>query len=123
MVWGTGRPRRELLYSDDMAEACLFLLRLPDTEFAKLVAPATLPLVNIGTGVDHTIAELAKLVAEVVGFRGALRFDPSRPDGTPQKLLDVSRLARLGWKASTSLKEGTAFAYRDFLTSLHKVPA
>jgi GDP-L-fucose synthase len=123
VVWGTGRPRRELLYSDDMAEACLFLLRLPDAEFAKLVAPAALPLINIGTGIDLTIAELAKLVAEVVGFRGALRFDTSRPDGTPQKLLDVSRLASLGWKARTSLKDGIGLAYRDFLARLHKVAA
>jgi GDP-L-fucose synthase len=123
VVWGTGQPRRELLYSDDMAEACLFLLRLPDVEFAKLLAPASLPLVNIGTGVDLTIAELAKLAAEVVGFRGSLRFDTSRPDGTPQKLLDVSRLARLGWKAHTPLKEGIGLAYRDFLAGLQKVPA
>jgi GDP-L-fucose synthase len=123
MVWGTGRPRRELLYSDDMAEACLFLLRLADGEFAKLVAPAALPLVNIGTGVDLTIAELAKLVTEVVGFRGGLRFDTSRPDGTPQKLLDVSRLARLGWKARTSLKDGIGLAYRDFLAGVQRIPA
>jgi GDP-L-fucose synthase len=115
VVWGTGRPRRELLYSDDMAEACLFLLRLPDVEFAKLVAPAALPLVNIGTGVDLTIAELARLVAEVVGFRGALRFDTARPDGTPQKLLNVSRMGKLGWKARTSVRDGISLAYRDFL--------
>jgi GDP-L-fucose synthase len=123
IVWGTGRPRRELLYSDDMAEACLFLLRLSDTDFAKLVAPAALPLVNIGTGVDLTIAEIAKLVAEVVGFRGALRFDTSRPDGTPQKLLDVSHLRKLGWEARTSLNEGIALAYRDLLASMQKIPA
>jgi GDP-L-fucose synthase len=82
-----------------------------------------LPLVNIGTGVDLTIAEIARLVAEVVGFRGALRFDTSRPDGTPQKLLDVSRLSKLGWKARTSLKEGVALAYDDFLASRLKIPA
>jgi GDP-L-fucose synthase len=123
VVWGTGRPRRELLYSDDMAEACVFLLRLPDAQFAELVAPAAMPLVNIGTGTDVTIAELAQLVAKVVGFRGSLRFDTSRPDGTPQKLLDVSRMYQLGWQARTSLEEGIGLAYRDFLASMQNVSA
>jgi GDP-L-fucose synthase len=123
IVWGTGRPRREFLYSDDMAEACVFLLRLPDAQFAELVTPAAIPLVNIGTGTDVTIAELAKLVAKVVGFRGSLRFDTSRPDGTPQKLLDVSRMYKLGWQARTSLEEGIGLAYRDFLASMQNVSA
>src|SRR5688572_9223008 len=82
VVWGTGRPRRELLYSDDMAEACVFLLQLQSEDFERLVSPQSLPLVNIGVGTDLTIAELAGLVCEVVRFRGALRFDTSRPDGT-----------------------------------------
>jgi GDP-L-fucose synthase len=123
VVWGTGRPRRELLYSDDMAEACVFLLQLADADFARLVAPQSLPLMNIGVGADLTIAELAALVCEVVGFRGTLRFDTSRPDGTPQKLLDVSRLGKLGWSARMPLKEGIGLAYRDFLAGTQRVPA
>jgi len=123
VVWGTGRPRRELLYSDDMADACAFLLQLAEADFARLVAPQSLPLMNIGVGADLTIAELAALVCEVVGFRGTLRFDTSRPDGTPQKLLDVSRLGKLGWRARTPLKEGIGLAYRDFLAGMQRVPA
>jgi GDP-L-fucose synthase len=114
-VWGTGNPRREFLYSDDMAEACVFLLTLPQARYAELVAPGSLPLINIGAGKDLSIRELAELVCEVVGFRGKLEFDPSKPDGTPRKLLDVSRLAALGWSPKTSLREGIALAYRDFL--------
>jgi GDP-L-fucose synthase len=114
-VWGTGNPRREFLYSDDMAEACVFLLTLPQARYAELVAPRSLPLVNIGAGKDLSIRELAGLVCEVVGFRGKLEFDPSKPDGTPRKLLDVSRLAALGWTPRTGLREGIALAYRDFL--------
>jgi GDP-L-fucose synthase len=123
VVWGTGRPRRELLYSHDMAEACVFLLQLSGAEFERLVSPQSLPLVNIGVGTDLTIAELAGLVCQVVGFPGALRFDTSRPDGTPQKLLDVSRITKVGWKARTSLKDGIGLAYRDFLAGVQRIPA
>jgi GDP-L-fucose synthase len=114
-VWGTGNPRREFLYSDDMAEACVFLLALPQARFADLVAPKSLPLVNVGAGKDLSIRELAEMVCEVVGFRGRLEFDPSKPDGTPRKLLDVSRLSALGWVSQMRLREGIALAYRDFL--------
>ena len=113
-VWGTGRPKREFLYSDDMADACVYLLGLPDARFAPLVAPGALPLVNIGAGKDLSIRELAELVCEVVGFRGRLQFDASKPDGTPRKLLDTSRLAQAGWSARIALKEGIDLAYRDF---------
>ncbi|MFB9267656.1 GDP-L-fucose synthase family protein [Bradyrhizobium erythrophlei] len=105
VVWGTGTPRREFLYVDDLADACVHLLK-------TYSAPE---LVNIGTGEDITIAEFALAVAATIGFRGEISFDTSRPDGTPRKLLDVSRLAKLGWRARTSLDEGIALAYRAYL--------
>ncbi len=103
-VWGTGTPRREFLYVDDMADASIHLLRH--------YSGGT--LVNVGTGEDITIAEFARVVAKTIGYTGEIVFDPSKPDGTPRKLLDVSRLAELGWKASTSLEEGMKLAYRAF---------
>ncbi|MGA8902749.1 GDP-L-fucose synthase [Bradyrhizobium sp.] len=106
VVWGTGTPRREFLYVDDLADACVHLMKTYSSD----------ELVNIGTGKDVTIAEFARVVAGVVGYTGAISYDPSRPDGTPQKLLDVSRLARLGWKASTSLKDGLKLAYQAYLS-------
>ena len=117
-VWGTGNPRREFLYSDDMAEACVFLLTLPEERYRELVAPKALPLINIGAGKDLSIRELAELVCEVIGFRGRLELDPSKPDGTPRKLLDVSRLESLGWRLAISLREGVRMAYDDFRTML-----
>ena len=104
VVWGTGTPRREFLYVDDLADACVHLM---EQGYAG-------PLVNIGTGEDVTIRELAETVMEVVGFEGRIVFDSSKPDGTPQKLLDVSRMTALGWRASTGLREGIASAYADF---------
>lgn len=101
VVWGTGRPRREFLYVDDLADACVHLM-------AKAYAG---PLVNIGTGEDVTIGELAQTVMDVVGFRGRVVFDTTKPDGTPRKLLDVSRAQALGWRAQVSLRDGIARAY------------
>ncbi len=119
-IWGTGTPRREFLYSDDMADACVFLMNLPDAEFAKITAnPAEPPLVNIGCGTDLTIRELAETIAEVLGFRGSIAFDAGKPDGTPRKLLDVSRLFSLGWRPTVSLREGISRAYQAFL-QLHQ---
>ena len=118
VLWGSGRPRREFLHSDDMAEACVFLMSLPDPAFDRLVAPEAAPMVNVGAGVDLSIAELAALIAEVLEYRGAFEYDASKPDGTPRKLLDVSRLDALGWKARIALREGIALAYRDFLSRL-----
>ena len=115
-LWGSGRPRREFLLSDDMAEACVFLMRLPDAEFGKLVAPAQAPVINIGAGADQSIAELAALIAEVLGYRGEFVYDASKPDGTPRKLLDSARIMALGWKPKAGLREGIAVAYRDFLS-------
>ncbi len=105
-VWGTGTPRRELLYSDDLAQACVFLMNLDDARYNSLLNEAEPPLINIGTGEDVTIRELAETVAGVLGFRGQLVFDTGKPDGTPRKLMDVSRLHSLGWRHTTSLEEG-----------------
>jgi len=105
VVWGTGTPRREFLYVDDLADACVHLM--------KNYSDAG--LINIGTGEDITIAEFARVVAATVGYSGEISFDTSRPDGTPRKLLDVSRLARLGWCASTRLEEGVRLAYQAYL--------
>lgn len=116
-VWGTGTPRREFLYSDDMAAACVFLMRQSSAEFDSLLASfgEQAPLLNVGRGDDVTIAELAGLVGKAVGYAGAIRFDTSKPDGTPRKLLDVSRINRLGWKAAISVEEGLSLAYQAFL--------
>ncbi|WP_425364293.1 GDP-L-fucose synthase [Bradyrhizobium barranii] len=106
IVWGTGTPRREFLYVDDMADACVHLMK----------TYSSAELVNIGTGEDITIAEFARVVAAIVGYGGEIGFDTSRPDGTPRKLLDVSRLAKLGWRATTSLEDGVRRAYAAYLS-------
>jgi GDP-L-fucose synthase len=104
VIWGTGTPRREFLYSDDLAKALIFLMDLPEAEFEKLVDPEHCPIINIGSGLDLTIKELAETVMEVVGFKGKLVFDTSKPDGTMKKLLDISRILSLGWSPQISLK-------------------
>lgn len=106
VVWGTGKPRRELLSSEDLAEACVFLMNLPEKKFSSLLAEGQPPLINIGTGEDLSIRELAELVSEALGYNGRLVFDSTRPDGTFRKLLDVSRIHALGWRARTSLRDG-----------------
>jgi len=105
-LWGTGTPRREFLLSDDMADACLFLMGLPNDQFDELLAHEPAPLVNIGCGEDLTIRELAEIIANVVGFTGGFTFDSSKPDGTPRKLLDCSRLKSLGWHSAFPLRLG-----------------
>ena len=116
VVWGTGKPRREFLYSEDMADACLFLMNLSEEDFSSLITHhSSPPLINIGCGEDLTIKELAELVAKTVGFTGALKFDTSKPDGTPRKLLDVGRLLSLGWRPTIPLDAGIKAAYFDFL--------
>lgn len=110
-IWGTGSPRREFLFVDDLADACVFLLENYDY---KDVAP----FINIGVGEDLTIKELAELIGEIVGFEGELRFDPSKPDGTPRKLLDVSKLYALDWRARTSLEEGIRKTYDAFVKTI-----
>lgn len=106
-IWGTGTPMREFLYVDDLADACVFLMNNYDGE----------DIVNVGTGKDLTIAELAELIKDVVGYMGELIFDTSKPDGTPRKLLDVSRIAGIGWKAKTDLKSGIEQTYQWYLQS------
>jgi GDP-L-fucose synthase len=106
VVWGTGTPRREFLYVDDMADACVYLMK----------TYSEMELINIGSGRDVTIAEFADLVAATVGYRGSISYDTSRPDGTPRKLLDVGRLATLGWRARTSLEDGLRLAYQAYLS-------
>ena len=106
VVWGTGTPRREFLYVDDLADACVHLMK----------TYSSADLVNIGTGEDITIAEFARVIAATVGYTGKISFDTSRPDGTPRKLLDVSRLTKLGWRATTSLEDGIGLAYQAYLT-------
>jgi GDP-L-fucose synthase len=115
-IWGSGKPLREFMHSDDMADACVHLLELPEAEFAKLTRSKTeAPLLNVGTGIDQTILELAEMIRKTVGFDGRFVFDASKPDGTPRKLLDVSRLRATGWRPHFTLETGLADAYRDFL--------
>ncbi|ODU99301.1 MAG: GDP-fucose synthetase [Thiobacillus sp. SCN 63-57] len=126
-VWGTGTPRREFLYSDDMADACVYLMSLPDEQFVPLLGQdrndGLAPLMNIGVGHDLTIRELAETVKDVVGYQGMIEFDSTKPDGTPRKLMDVGRLNAMGWSAHMEMREGLARAYQDFLGGLQPVPA
>jgi GDP-L-fucose synthase len=119
-VWGTGTPKREFLYSDDMAAACVFVMNLPDDQFKSLLASnrndGLPPLLNLGSGSDLSIAELASLVQEVVSFKGEIIFDTTNPDGTMRKLMDSQRINKLGWHPDTSLKEGLQLSYQDFIS-------
>ena len=108
VVWGTGTPKRDFLYVDDMADACVFLME-HNIHYG---------IYNLGTGIDVTIRELAETITDVIGFTGKIIFDSSKPDGTPRKLLDVSRMKQLGWQANTALRDGIARAYAAYLTSL-----
>lgn len=121
-IWGTGTPRREFLYSDDMADACVFLMNLPDDKYQTLLGSDESvsgkfepPLINVGYGEDVTIRELAELIKTTIGFEGEIELDASKPDGTMRKLMDVSLLNSIGWKAKTSLVDGLKLAYQDFL--------
>jgi GDP-L-fucose synthase len=115
VIWGTGKPLRELLFVEDLADAILFLLENVD---AKDLYENGISHLNIGTGKDLTILELAKLVAEIIGFKGKIVHDSSKPDGTPRKLLDVSRINSLGWKYTTDLREGIIKTYKWFLKNM-----
>jgi GDP-L-fucose synthase len=123
-VWGTGKPKREFLYSDDMADACIFLMNLPEDTYITLLGidrnDGIAPLVNIGVGEDLTILELAGKVKDVVGFQGTIELDSAKPDGTMRKLMDVSRLHALGWHARTDLENGLKSAYQSFISGNFK---
>jgi len=115
-LWGSGSPRREFLHSDDMAEACVFLMALPEEDFRRIaVGSPGFPLINIGAGTDLTIAELAALVAEVVGFQGKFSWDRTKPDGVSRKLLSSARLQELGWRQKIDLRQGIQRTYAEFL--------
>ncbi len=118
-VWGTGSPRREFLYSDDMADACVYLMCLPDAQYTPLLgqdrSDGLPPLMNIGVGHDLTIRELAGAIQSVVGFNGEIVFDSAKPDGTMRKLMDVGRLSAMGWRASTDMQRGLAAVYQDYI--------
>ena len=127
VVWGTGNPMREFLYSDDMADACVFLMNLPEKIYCGLLGTEDSrndrfdpPLVNIGVGYDISIKDLAILVSKIIGFAGEIHFDISKPDGTQKKLLDVSKLNKLGWTAKIGLQEGLERAYSDFRNAASK---
>ena len=112
VVWGSGKPRREFLHVDDLADAAVFLMREYDDP----------GIVNVGTGEDHEIGELARLVGEITGYQGKIVFDASKPDGTPRKLLDVSRLTGLGWRSKTQLRDGLAETYKWYLERSELIP-
>ncbi len=117
-VWGSGTPRRELLYSEDCAQACAFLMMLPEDAFKSLLLPDSPPLINIGTGEDVSIRELAGMVATQLDFPGEIVFDPSKPDGTPRKLLDISRIRKLGWRFQTTLPDGIVKTHAAYQAGL-----
>jgi GDP-L-fucose synthase len=117
-LWGTGAPRREFLYSDDMAAACVHLMGLPEANLAPIVNDEKPPLINVGCGEDLTICELAELVREIVGTDATIEWDTSKPDGTPRKLLDVSRLSALGWQQTIKLEDGVQRAYTEYAAGL-----
>ena len=114
-IWGSGRPMREFLYVDDMAAACVHVMNLPKASYERHTQPM-LSHINVGYGSDLTIADLTRNVADTVGYAGQIRFDASKPDGTPRKLMDSSRLHKLGWQAKVDLPTGLALTYQDFLT-------
>jgi GDP-L-fucose synthase len=121
-IWGTGTPRRELLHVDDMAAACIHVMELPREVYQAQTQPLT-SHINVGTGQDVSIRELAQLIADVVDFPGELQFDPRKPDGAPRKLLEVSRLAEMGWTARIGLREGLESTYRWFLANQARLRA
>jgi GDP-L-fucose synthase len=114
-LWGSGRPHREFLHVDDLADGCIFLMSREEKKLRSLLTADRLPLINIGWGKDISIEELAILIKKTVGFDGDIVFDTTKPDGTPQKLLDVARMAELGWKAKITLKDGISQVYRWYL--------
>ena len=121
-IWGTGMPRREFMFSEDMADGCIFLMKLNDEAYGRLLGDTSFdgeefnpPLINLGAGGDIKIFDLARLIKEIVGYEGAIQFDVTRPDGTPKKLMDDSRLKTLGWSPKTDLRQGLELTYRGYV--------
>jgi GDP-L-fucose synthase len=119
LIWGTGAPMREFLYVDDMAEACLHIMELDPDSYARNTQPM-LSHINIGTGEDLSIRDLAETIGEVIGYQGRIAFDTTKPDGTPRKLMDVGRMKSLGWRPQVRLRDGLTLAYADFLASMRR---
>jgi GDP-L-fucose synthase len=119
LIWGTGTPMREFLYVDDMAEACVHIMELDSDTYGRNTEPM-LSHINIGTGEDLSIRDLATTIGQIVGYQGRIAFDTTKPDGTPRKLMDVGRLHSLGWRAKIGLRDGLALAYADFLTGTRR---
>jgi GDP-L-fucose synthase len=115
VLWGSGTPKREFLYADDLANGLVFLATLDAQRYDALVEPSQCPLINVGSGEDLSIRELAETIAEVIGYSGKFVQDTSKPDGTMRKIMDVSKLRNLGWKPETNLPTGIALAYKDYL--------
>jgi len=115
IVWGTGAPRREFLYSDDLADACLFLMRDLENVWGQLFSDGQPPIVNVGVGHDLTISEVADEICKVIKYTGVIKYDSSKPDGTPRKLLDITKIREIGWEAKKSFNDGLQVAYADFL--------
>jgi GDP-L-fucose synthase len=121
VLWGSGKPKREFLYCDDLAHAILFLLNLDDIKFSRLVDPRECPLINVGSGEDLPVYDLAELISSIIGFKGKISLDISKPDGTMRKVMDVTKVNQLGWSYQTKLKDGLSIAYQDFLRKHSKV--
>ena len=121
-VWGTGKPKREMLYTDDLARGCIKLLLSSDNLFKKFRSADVFPIINIGSGNELTIKELAEKICEVVGYQGRLVFDHSKPDGTPRKVLDSNMIRSFGWRPTVALDQGIQVTYQDFLTRTGSVP-
>jgi len=116
LLWGSGNPRREMLHVDDIADACIFLCKLSENRYRGFFTHNHTPLINIGCGEDHTIKELAEITAEVVGYNGSVKWNKDKPDGTLQKLLDISQIKEMGWKPKIPLKEGIQRVYEWYFT-------
>lgn len=121
LLWGSGNPHREFLHVDDLADACVFLCKLDENNYRKFFKENLTPLMNIGCGKDHTIKEIAEMIAEVVGYKGEVRWDTEKPDGTPQKLLDISKIKRLGWEPGIDLKDGIESVYKWYLKGINLI--
>ncbi|EAV47427.1 GDP-L-fucose synthetase [Methylophilales bacterium HTCC2181] len=119
VIWGTGSPRREFLYSEDLAEACVYIAQLPSVRFENLLK-ASPPLINVGYGEDLTIKDLALTIQKIIGFKGEIDFDVNRPNGTPRKIMDSTTINQLGWSPKVSLTDGIKMAYQDFLKNKNK---